>query len=73
MPRPDDATLKAHYILALERFIHETNAIYHAEERDLSRFPDMLALAGRAHVIAQDLETKPADPFAQLDVGDQPV
>jgi len=72
-PHPDEATLKAHYILALERFIDETTAIYHGEERDLSWFPDMLAFAGRARVIAQELETKPADPFAQFDVEAQPV
>ncbi|GBR41762.1 hypothetical protein [Gluconobacter kondonii] len=70
---PDEASLKAQYISALERFVDDTNAIHKAVEADLCWFPDMLALAGRARVIAEDLERKQTDSFDPCDFGNHPV
>ena len=70
---PDEASLKAQYILALERFVDDTNAIHKAVEADLCWFPDMLALAERARVIAEDLERKQTDSFDPCDFENHPV
>ena len=70
---PDEASLKAYYILALKRLVDETNAIHKAVEADLCWFPDMLALAERARVIAEDLERKQTDSFDPCDFENHPV